>query len=278
MYYLVGFDRLETQFRVLKIDRRVEKPRSLLEILREDPCVYTREQITDMIRMINEGHTTSGGMKKIFTAVGLVGFVKFLDCYYFTLIKEHKLVGRIGANNIYTVKATETFAVKPSDSHDEGAFSRMWRTINKKLNQTTAEVEESRYMSLFQQVDMSKDFYFSYTYDLTHYLQHNFIMSKQKSYPPPPTQEIFEWNNYQIGELRTLMSDSAAANWVLPVIQGFFQQKRFSLLGRNLDVSLIARRSRHYAGTRYLKRGISVQGKVANDCEVEQILQVVNVE
>jgi hypothetical protein len=36
---------------------------------------------------------------------------------------------------------------------------------------------------------------------------------------------------------------------------------------------VLARRSRHYAGTRYLKRGISVHGKVANDCEVEQMLQ-----
>ena len=34
---------------------------------------------------------------------------------------------------------------------------------------------------------------------------------------------------------------------------------------------MIARRSRHYAGTRYLKRGINVHGKAANDCEVEQV-------
>ena len=36
---------------------------------------------------------------------------------------------------------------------------------------------------------------------------------------------------------------------------------------------LIARRSRHFAGTRYLKRGVSDQGKVANDVEHEQILE-----
>ena len=35
---------------------------------------------------------------------------------------------------------------------------------------------------------------------------------------------------------------------------------------------LVARRSRHFAGTRYLKRGVSEQGKVANDVEHEQIL------
>lgn len=43
-----------------------------------------------------------------------------------------------------------------------------------------------------------------------------------------------------------------------------------------IDIILIARRSRYYAGTRYLKRGISVHGKVANDCEMEQIVQLDN--
>jgi hypothetical protein len=35
---------------------------------------------------------------------------------------------------------------------------------------------------------------------------------------------------------------------------------------------LLARRSRHFAGTRYLKRGVSDRGKVANDVEHEQII------
>ena len=35
---------------------------------------------------------------------------------------------------------------------------------------------------------------------------------------------------------------------------------------------VIARRSRHYAGTRYLRRGINHEGYVANWVEVEQIV------
>ena len=65
-----------------------------------------------------------------------------------------------------------------------------------------------------------------------------------------------------------------STEWFLPIIQGSFQHRKFSWFGRLMDMLLIARRSRHYAGTRYLKRGISVHGKVANDCEVEQIMQV----
>ncbi|KAJ4910845.1 Phosphoinositide phosphatase SAC4 [Raphanus sativus] len=42
--------------------------------------------------------------------------------------------------------------------------------------------------------------------------------------------------------------------------------------GRNFKLTLIARRSRHNAGTRCLKRGINESGNVANDVETEQIL------
>lgn len=42
----------------------------------------------------------------------------------------------------------------------------------------------------------------------------------------------------------------STAYWVLPVVHGYCKQRRFSLFGRVLDLTLIARRSRHYAGTR----------------------------
>jgi phosphatidylinositol 3,5-bisphosphate 5-phosphatase len=53
---------------------------------------------------------------------------------------------------------------------------------------------------------------------------------------------------------------------------GAFVQRKLNDYGRSLNIVLLARRSRHFAGTRYLKRGVSEQGKVANDVEHEQIL------
>lgn len=53
---------------------------------------------------------------------------------------------------------------------------------------------------------------------------------------------------------------------------GAFVQRKLNDYGRSLNVILLARRSRHFAGTRYLKRGVSEQGKVANDVEHEQIV------
>ena len=45
-----------------------------------------------------------------------------------------------------------------------------------------------------------------------------------------------------------------------------------TVLGRVIFITLIARRSRHYAGARYLKRGVDDEGNVANEVETEQIV------
>jgi hypothetical protein len=44
------------------------------------------------------------------------------------------------------------------------------------------------------------------------------------------------------------------------------------MLGHDLYLTLVARRSRHFAGTRFLKRGANDRGFVANDVETEQIV------
>lgn len=58
----------------------------------------------------------------------------------------------------------------------------------------------------------------------------------------------------------------------MPIIHGAFEQRKLNDYGRSLDMILLARRSRHFAGTRYLKRGVSDRGKVANDVEHEQVV------
>jgi hypothetical protein len=64
--------------------------------------------------------------------------------------------------------------------------------------------------------------------------------------------------------------------WLIPVVHGSYEQVRFLLLryfslpcllcktvcGRSIDLNLLARRSRHYAETHYLKRGLNVHGKL----------------
>lgn len=290
MYYLVGSNELETACRLIKINRTILMPRQLAEIVREDPLIYSPGEIADVLDMIHEGNKTTGGLVKIATAVGIVGFVKFLNGYYLTLITQRKEVGCIAGNYIYTIKATEMFPIRPRPPPESNKLKSFWKSLNKRISQTASEIAESRYLGLFQFIDMTKDFFFSYSYDLTHSLQYNYIAAKNGNVPP--SLEMFEWNHYQIHgpcpppsppsvclclpiatEFRTVLGEISASQWSMPIVHGSYQQKRFSQLGSTMDLILMARRSRHYAGTRYLKRGLNVSGKVANDCEVEQILQ-----
>lgn len=96
--YVTASDKLETQYRVLKIDRRVTHPAFLADICQEDPVVYTPLDMIDMLDMIHEGNRAGGGLCLIAKGWGIVGFAKFLDCYYLNFITQRRLVSRDGDN------------------------------------------------------------------------------------------------------------------------------------------------------------------------------------
>lgn len=109
--------------------------RPLGDFLFEDPTVYTSEEIQEVLDMINDGNlrqvverettentdvglnnsssgvkeSSGGGLKPICKAYGVLGFIRFLDCYYLTLITKRAKVGCIGGNSIYTVKVCMLF-------------------------------------------------------------------------------------------------------------------------------------------------------------------------
>ena len=56
----------------------------------------------------------------------------------------------------------------------------------------------------------------------------------------------------------------------MPLVHGHWQQRTLSVSAKAVTVSIIARRSKFYAGTRFRKRGTNDQGHVANDVETEQ--------
>jgi hypothetical protein len=160
-YYLVAGNKMNTQFRIIKMDRTlIEHPptlqqakssqsaerapseagngkpddsqaaltdnshapkpslRPLSAFLTEDPNVYSQGEIRDMLDMIHDGNrmrradgrpgdtsaSSGGGLKPLVKAYGIVGFIRFLDCYYLTLITRRAKVGSIGGNSIYTIR------------------------------------------------------------------------------------------------------------------------------------------------------------------------------
>jgi len=57
---------------------------------------------------------------------GLVGIVRFLDCYYITLITRRQKVGMIGGESIYTIKNTEMIPLRGCvvGEHNAGQHER----------------------------------------------------------------------------------------------------------------------------------------------------------
>ncbi|GKY92743.1 hypothetical protein MPSEU_000244300 [Mayamaea pseudoterrestris] len=333
--------------------------RPLKDFLTEDPNVYTQEEIKDMLDMIHDGNrmaaqqstasprhakdktnsqssnsaSGAGGLKPMVKAYGIVGFIRFLDCYYLTLVTKRSKVGSLGGGHcIYTIKNTETIALKPAHGKyqqqqqqaqyaqqqqvvhasslwgtpgsgsqtatggatgvnqapfsDEAAAAlaaadpssvllSMWNRGKRSvgLGLSNREIAELRYQGLYQVVDLQKNFYFSYSYDLTRTLQENFLAATTQPFPPPPCKEMYSWNHFLTQEFEACLDPLTSFYWIMPIIHGSFIQNKVLDYGKSLNLVLMARRSRHFAGTRYLKRGVSEEGKVANDVEHEQIIQ-----
>ena len=87
------------------------------------------------------------------------------------------------------------------------------------------------------------------------------------AYLGKPNQRYL-WNDYLIGPMRQKLHH----DWTLNVIHGFVDQSNISVYGSPVLLTLIARRSNRFAGTRFLKRGANFSGDVANEVETEQIV------
>ncbi|EPQ30030.1 uncharacterized protein PFL1_02703 [Pseudozyma flocculosa PF-1] len=251
-----------------------------------DTVVYTRTQVTELLDMIREGNRASGGLKEVGRFFGIVGFVRFTSTYHMVLISRRSVVALIGGHYIYHCDETVTLPV----CHPTVMAALPGRT-------KAHDQEEARLLHLFKQVDLGKNFYFSYTYDLTKTLQDNLTAGPQEPAGQQRAQtaattatttawgynEKFIWNHHLLlpafgesersGSGSGSQSDADARNgWVLPLVYGFVDQAKLGVLSRTVYVTLIARRSRHFAGARFLKRGVNERGQVANDVETEQIV------
>ncbi|TVU30910.1 hypothetical protein EJB05_22563, partial [Eragrostis curvula] len=247
MFYLVGSNDSKTTWRVLKIDRR--EPTSL-ELV-EDPTHYTVAQCDDLLRRINDGNKATGGLRPVTKCYGVVGFVKFLGPYYMLLITGRRKVGTICGHDVYSVDKSKIIptpapAVLPDVAHS---------------------CDEKRYKRYLRSVDICKDFFFSYSYNIMHALQKN--ISSDKNTSELKYESTFVWNEFLTQDIRQHIENPI---WTVPLVHGFFKQEKLSLCGKDVLLTVIARRSRHFAGPRFLKRGVSEKGDVANDVEIEQIV------
>ncbi|KAJ6809580.1 phosphoinositide phosphatase SAC2-like [Iris pallida] len=243
--YMIGRDKSRTVWRVLKIDSA--EP-SELDIY-EDPTMYTQSECSDLLERLNEGNRSNGGLRFVTKCYGIIGFIKFLGPYYMLLITKRRKIGTICGHTVYSVSKSEMIALPNSSMQPSLAYSK----------------NENRYKKLLCTVDLTKDFFFSYSYHVMYSLQRNACGETGQV----PYETMCVWNEYLTREIRSHIKNTM---WTVALVYGFFKQVKMSISGKDFTLTLIARRSRHFAGTRYLKRGVNEKGKVANDVETEQIV------
>ncbi|BEJ14081.1 hypothetical protein CspHIS471_0312550 [Cutaneotrichosporon sp. HIS471] len=228
--------------RVLKIDRADAD----LHVV-EDATEYDTQQLDLLLRMVDEGNKSQGGLTKGHDFFGIVGFVQFTTAWYLCIVTQRSVVGLLGGHYIYHCDKTKLIPISPKAS---------------------ALSYDSRYISTFDQVDLSKNFYFSYSYDITNVLQLNLTVPDGKR----RLNTRFMWNHHLLKPVFDLEDPENRSPWVLPFIHGSFDQTKINVFSRTVYLTLIARRSRFHAGVRFLTRGADENGDVANEVETEQIV------
>ncbi|KAJ8087063.1 phosphatidylinositol-3,5-bisphosphate 5-phosphatase [Marasmius tenuissimus] len=247
-FYVIASNAADSRHRIIKIDRTAQDELVVVE----DEAEYSGKQMSAMLKMLDDGNKNSGGLGKAKVFFGIAGFIRFTAGWYIVLITKRSIVALLGGHYIYHCENTEMIPV----------------CFNHKIDKPA---EEQRLISIFKQVDMSKNFYFSYTYDLTSTLQYNLVGSSRNVHGKWPFNERYAWNFHMLtapfGE-----ESNIRTQWMFPLVHGHVDQAKLTVLGRVIFVTLIARRSRHFAGARYLKRGVNAEGNVANEVETEQIV------
>ncbi|KAG4305479.1 hypothetical protein PORY_001035 [Pneumocystis oryctolagi] len=236
-FFIIGENHDSTCFQVLKIDRTVEDELDLVE----DDTVYSKEEISKLLAALCDGNKNCGGMSKVLVAWGICGFIRFTCGYYISFITKRSTVALLGGHYIYHINDTKLVPIV-----HESILAKKSRSIL---------TEESRYLNIFQTLDLNKTFYFSYSYDITHTLQHNLtVHSSLKAKTLKDYNEMFVWNYNLLNTAVKCLKNEC--KWCIPIVHGSYYFK----------ISL------HFAGARFFKRGVNSKGYVANDVESEQIV------
>ncbi|XP_042039090.1 phosphoinositide phosphatase SAC6-like isoform X2 [Salvia splendens] len=193
---------------------------------------------------------------KIQTIYGVVGMLKLLAGSYLLVITGRECVGSYLGHSIFKVTSLKVF---PCD-HSLKNFPEEQKKM------------ESEFSRLLKVAERTPGLYFSYDVNMTLSAQRlNDLGDESKLLPLwRQADPRFLWNNYML----EVLIDNKLDPYLLPVIQGSFQNIQAAIGKEILDVALIARRCTRRTGTRMWRRGADSDGFVANFVETEQIIQI----
>jgi hypothetical protein len=251
---IVGFCLELKKFVVLEVKRTVSQELASPEMFLH-PISYTSKEVDQL--------TTQLKCVRIISEVYLIyGFIRLVESYYIIVVTKATCIATLYGHNLYTISDTNIIPI-----------------IYKVRN----TMEETRYKSVLQNLNLSNnELYFSYTLDLTCSLQKN-MTSNNISSIKDDQKNMYVWNYFALKPFMNDTNSNQSQNcdemdqqpidrseipidynmrkenitlnrWIVPIIYGFLKQKSIRLTtGHSFKYTLIARRSRLFAGTRYLR-------------------------
>ncbi|XP_034837444.1 phosphatidylinositide phosphatase SAC2 isoform X2 [Maniola hyperantus] len=219
-----------------------------------------------------------------------------------------KMGARLFENSVFlnkTVGAVKNVSNTIKTTTQQAA-TQVKQTVKKQRDPKLAERFEKRLTDELHKIfDDSDSFYYSRTLDITNSLQRQYeiekVLETEEGNKKPITDitrwwkhvdDRFFWNKHMLKDIIALESP-ACDQWVLPIIQGYVHLSQIAVeppdanplnteslsnsssCDETFTLGLISRRSRYQAGTRYNRRGIEPEGKVANYVETEQIVSII---
>ncbi|KXN83618.1 hypothetical protein AN958_01183 [Leucoagaricus sp. SymC.cos] len=191
---------------------------------------------------------------------GIIGIISLSLSEYIIVITGRELSGRLMDHEIYRATGFDILPVNPNIS-----------------SHNPPHPVETHLLGLVRSHLHNGNFLFSYEWDVTRRLQLQWETREKDELKAfwETVDDRFFWNRYLQSRLIDLTSSELDFSpYILPIMYGTFDLRPTLLHGRHMHLCLISRRSRFRAGTRYFRRGIDKDGRVANFNESEQIVLV----
>ncbi|KAJ3202896.1 hypothetical protein HDU67_000219 [Dinochytrium kinnereticum] len=216
-------------------------------------------------------------------AFGIIGIIELCFAKYVLVATKRTLASTIQAHKIWKVLAGQAI---PIGTTDEQQIAKVKESDEETLAKYTLDQE---LLSHVVTIINSKHLYFSTTYDLTHSIQHNFLKAGKTVNSTIDDRYFFNLHVQKLLLEKATGTGEAGdtSPWVFKMICGYAGaiDIRVSAAGVNpvsedgvpvgentYTVALISRLNHRRLGTRYVRRGLDMEGNAANNVEMEQIV------
>ncbi|KAJ3009106.1 UNVERIFIED_CONTAM: hypothetical protein HDU68_002822 [Siphonaria sp. JEL0065] len=198
----------------------------------------------------------------------VVGLISLCFGRYLLIATGRKLAATIQAHKIWRITTGEAVRVGPQIDLE---------ALKKDPENLARCMLDQELLRDLVGIINSGHLYYSPSYDLTHSLQHN---NFTYSINPSATlvDDRYFFNRHLMQPLLDLVSNSNKVPWITKIISGYAGavdipfQTGPSEPSKIFTVALLSRTSTARLGTRYIRRGLDLEGNASNSVEMEQIV------